>query len=60
MNSDDSAPNYPPRSITLTWSEGDPLGIHLEGDFDEWEVRAALREALAFYETSDEDADREP
>lgn len=60
--SDDLAPIYPPREIRLIWEQGEPLTVELEGDFDTWEVKAALNEALdectRTSEDEDEDADR--
>ena len=56
----DTAPDYPPRVIRLNWTAGEPLVVDFDGVWDDWEVRAALTEALAQYDLSDETIEPEP
>jgi hypothetical protein len=50
---DDLPPDPFTRVLRIEWTEGRPLYIDFTGDWDEWEVRAALREVLESYETED-------
>ena len=60
MSDDDLAPDYPPRTLHLDWTDGEPLTIRLDGVWDEWEIIAVLREAMAHYDAEDADAEQEP
>jgi len=52
-------PDFPPRTITIIWTEGQPLEIAYTGEWDTWEVEAALEEALRITAYADEDEDIE-
>jgi hypothetical protein len=55
----DQAPSFPPRTIVISWEEGEPLTVEPgEGTFADWEVEAALTEALKVWQGVDEDADQ--
>ncbi len=51
-------PTFPPRQIIIVWEDGEPLSVEPGEGFAEWEVGAALTEALRVWQGIDEEADR--
>ncbi len=50
---EDTAPDAAPRSITVMWTVGDSLTVDYQG-LAVWEVKAALRQTLDLLEDDDE------
>ena len=49
--------DFPPRTITIIWTEGQPLEMDWTGEWDSWELEAALNEALRFVTADSQDAE---
>jgi hypothetical protein len=53
----DRAPAFPPRTILISWMDGEELEITPSPDFAEWEVAAALTKALDVWTGADSEVE---